>query len=194
MKYTNGFKSDVNYLPNNRSHTELDNPNWDVMEISKIDDEIIKKILDKLCSGISDDFFLCFESLIKIGDKAKSVIISFIQYNEVKPFIKDVLYLILNIIEKRQIDHALLLKLYHPDFVIRARTIMEIENSGKANYLKFMIPLIEDPDDSVRWALIKFLVSLKLINNPMVKDKLEDHLRDEKNPIIVKKIKEILSG
>jgi len=181
----------VNYLPNNRKHKELDNSNWDIIEISKIDDKIIKKILNRLSLGISDDFFICFESLIKIGKKAKSAILSFIQENEIDSFIKDVLYYILRMIDKNQSYPSTLLKLYHPDFVVRARTIMEIEDSGKKEYLKYLIPLINDPDDSVRWALINLFISLELTENPIVKSKLQNHLNNELNPIISKKIKEI---
>ncbi|MBD3215733.1 MAG: hypothetical protein GF311_24185 [Candidatus Lokiarchaeota archaeon] len=182
----------MNYLPNNRNHAELDNPNWDIIEISKIDDKIIKKLLNKLSLGISDDFFICFESLMKIGEKAKPVIISHIKKNQIDHFVRDVLYFILNTIKNNNASPPLLPKLYNPDFIMRARTIMEIEESRKVDYLKFLLPLINDPDDSVRWALIKLLHSLELVNNPMVKTELEAHLSKEKNPIIIKKIKEMI--
>jgi hypothetical protein len=182
----------VNYLPNNRNHADLDNPNWDVIEISKINDKIIKKLLIKLSLGISDDFFICFESLMRIGEKVKPVIIPYIKENQINPFVRNVLYFILNMIENDEASPPLLPKLYNPDFIMRARTIMEIEESRKVDYLKFLLPLIDDPDDSVRWALIKLLNSLGLVNNPMVKTELETHLLKEKNPIIIKKIKEMI--
>ncbi|MGM0469504.1 MAG: HEAT repeat domain-containing protein [Promethearchaeati archaeon] len=182
----------MNYLPNNRNHTELDHPNWNIIEVSKVDDKIIKNLLNKLSLGISDDFFICFESLIKIGEKAKPSIISFIQENEVDLFIKNILFFILHFIEKKEANPPFLLKLYNPDFIIRARTIMELEAKGEKESLKFLLPLIDDPDDSVRWALIKMLVSLNLPNNPLVRDILESRLDIELNPIIIEKIKEIL--
>ncbi|MBD3195533.1 MAG: hypothetical protein GF317_10785 [Candidatus Lokiarchaeota archaeon] len=182
----------LNYLPNNRNQEDIDNVNWDLMEISKIDDKIIKRLLDKINSGISDDFYISLESLIQIGEKAKPALISFIKNNKINSNTKIILYFIIDYIENKGTDYPLVFKLYNPDFVVRARTIMELEDSDYSDYLEYILPLIEDPDDSVRWAIIKYLSSNNLIDNPLVRGKLNSHITNELNPVIKSKIKDIL--
>ena len=46
-----------------------ENPTWDVIEVSKVNDEIIKRLLNYLKSDISENFFISFESLLKLGMK-----------------------------------------------------------------------------------------------------------------------------
>ena len=43
--------------------------NYDIIEVSKVNDKIIKKLLDYLKYDISDSFFISFESLLKLGNK-----------------------------------------------------------------------------------------------------------------------------
>ena len=52
----------------------LDKENYKIIEISKVDNKIIKKLIDNLKLGLSDDFFISFESLLKLGKKAESMI------------------------------------------------------------------------------------------------------------------------
>ena len=83
-------------------------------------------------------------------------------------------------------------KLYHPDFITRARTLLKLEHVGDINYLNFIVPLLNDPDDSVRWAVIRFLNSHPhLINNPLVYKELKSHIETELNPVIREKMMEI---
>ncbi|MFW9950220.1 MAG: hypothetical protein ACFFKA_08855, partial [Candidatus Thorarchaeota archaeon] len=56
-------------------------------------------------------------------------------------------------------------------------------------YLKFLLPLLDDPDDSVRWSVIKFLS--QHIENPIIYSELKKHLNKELNPIISENLKEV---
>lgn len=183
----------LDYLPENRKNEEFGDSNWDFIEVSNVNDKIIKVLLDKLSLGVSEDFFISFESLIKIGKKAKSQILSFIQTQNPNSFIRDLLYLILQYINEGDIDTPLIFHLYHPDFVIRAKSIKEIMDMEKDNYFKYIIPLIDDPDDSVRFQVLKYFISQELIPNPIIKNQLRKRLNKELNPIIINKIKEILN-
>ena len=64
----------MNFLRNDGNLTEEDNANWGVIEISKITNRIIEKLINNLKSELSDDFFISFESLIKIGKKAETML------------------------------------------------------------------------------------------------------------------------
>ncbi len=172
---------------------DLYDSSWQLIDISNVDDKIIKRLLYKLSLGISDDFFLSFESLIKIGKKAQKEILSFIKADSLDPFIKEILFFLLRLIDKEDIQYPLLMRLYNPDFIIRARTIMEIDERKRKKYFKYIIPLIDDPDDSVRWASLQLLISHDLIKkNPLIKEHLEEHLKTEKNQVIRDKIKELV--
>ena len=46
-----------------------DDINWDVIEISKVNNKIIKKLIKNIKQEISETFFISFESLIKISWK-----------------------------------------------------------------------------------------------------------------------------
>ncbi|KKM07664.1 hypothetical protein LCGC14_1731620, partial [marine sediment metagenome] len=72
----------MSYLRDNKNWDEEENINWDIIEISKVNDKIIKDLilnlkLDK--SDLSDRFFISFESLLKIGKKAEAVLDSYIK-------------------------------------------------------------------------------------------------------------------
>ncbi|MBY9006501.1 MAG: HEAT repeat domain-containing protein [Candidatus Lokiarchaeota archaeon] len=162
--------------------------------MSKVNDIIIKNLIDKLNLGISDDFFISFESLIKLGKRAKSGIIAYIEKKELDSFIKNVLVYILYYIDNQKFDLPLVINLYHTDFIIRAKTIMSIEEEGITHYISFILPLINDPDDSVRWAVIKLLITQDLIKNPLVREHLDNHLKQELNPIIRKNIRGFLEN
>ena len=59
-------------------------------------------------------------------------------------------------------------------------------------YIKFLLPLIEDPDDSVRWSVIRFLSQHK--NNSIIDSELREHLDKELNPVIYDNLKQILQS
>jgi len=182
----------LNYIPNNKNQEEINSTCWDIIEVSKVDDIILKRLIDKLNLGISDDFFISFESLIKLGKQAKSGIISYIEENNIDSFIKNVLIYILYYINHDEFDLPLIINLYNTDFIIRAKSIMSLEETGIIPYLNFVLPLINDPDDSVRWAVIKLLITNDLLKNPLVKEHLENHIKQELNPIIKKNIRTFL--
>ena len=171
---------------------DLEKENWQLIKISKVNDKIIERLVDNLKTDISEDFFLSLESLLRIGKKAKRVIESVLHNGDKLPALtKDIFILILNFINNQDIEDPLILQLYNVDFITRARALMLIEESRELKYLKYILPLLNDPDDSVRAVLIKLLDNLNLINNPMVFHKLQDHLEKEKNLVIQKNLEEI---
>jgi HEAT repeat protein len=66
---------------------------------------------------------------------------------------------------------------------------MKIKENNDIRYLKFLLPLLDDPDDSVRWSVIKFLS--QHINNPIIQYELKKHLNKELNPIISENLKDV---
>jgi len=178
---------------NNNRHIEEEN--WDFIEVSKIDDKIINKLVNNLkLEELSDDFYISFESLLKIGKKAEPIIQSFIDdMDKIHQTRKELFKFILNYIKQNNPDNPLIANLYHPDFIIRAKTIMEIEQSEDLKYIKYILPLLNDPDDSVRWAVIKLLISLDQIKNSSVYSELKTRVSRESNPIIKKELLNILS-
>ena len=80
-------------------------------------------------------------------------------------------------------------QIYSPDFIVRARAVMKIKDNNDVRYLKFLLPLLDDPDDSVRWSAIKFLS--QNIDNPIIHYELKRHLNKELNPIISENLKDV---
>jgi hypothetical protein len=176
---------------------EFDKTNHKILEISKVDDKIIKRLIDNLKLDLSDNFFISFESLIKLGKKAESALESVIhEIDDHHQFKKEVFNLLLNFIKNNEIENPLLLKLYHPDFIVRANALMQIEKNDALKNLNFILPLISDPDDSVRWAVMRLLDSLDQSENqtPIIFKKLKKQVEIEPNPVIQKKIKKILNN
>ena len=185
----------MSYLRDNKIWEEEEDLNWDVIEISKVDDKIIRYLLDNLKldkSDLSDNFFIAFESLLKIGKKTENVLDSYIkETNEIHNFKIDVFNFMLDFIKSNKIEYLLVPHLYDPDFITRARTIFKIEQAGDKKYLKFILPLLNDPDDSVRWAVLRFLDTFDMMKNPLVCKELKCFIEKESNPIIKEKGKEI---
>ena len=185
----------MSYLRDNKVWEEEENLKWDVIEISKVDDKIIRTLLNEMkldTYDLSDNFFIAFESLLKIGKRAEDAIDSYIkETNVIHNFKIDIFNFLLSFIKNNTIDHILVPQLYHPDFITRARTIFKIQQAGDKKYLNFLIPLLNDPDDSVRWAVIRFLNTLNMVRNPLVYKELKNFIELESNPIIKEKLKEI---
>jgi len=185
----------MSYLRENKIWEEEENKNWDVIEISKVDDKIIRILIDNLkldTAELSDDFFISFESLLKIGNRAESVLDSYIrQTNEIHNFKVEIFNFLLDFIKNSSLKHVLVPQLYHTDFITRARTIFRIEEAGDMSYLKYLIPLLNDPDDSVRWAVIRFLNSNNLLKNPLIYKELKNLIEKESNSVIKENLKEI---
>ena len=171
----------------------LDKENYKIIEISKVDNKIIKKLIDNLKLGISDNFFISFESLLKLGKKAEFVIESQIKdIDDENNFKKEIFNILLKFIKTNEIENPLIKRLYHPDFIIRAKAIMHLEKNEALKYLNLILPLTSDPDDSVRWAVIKLLGTLNHLENPNISKVLKKQLDFESNPVIQKKIKKML--
>lgn len=186
----------MSFLRDNRVWEEEENLKWDVIEISKVDDKIIRILFEKMkldTYDLSDNFFIAFESLLKIGKRAEEVIDSIIkETNEIHNYKIDLFNFLLNFIKNNTIEYILVPQLYHPDFITRARTIFKIQQASDKKYLNFIIPLLNDPDDSVRWAVIRYLNTLHMVKNPLVYKELKNFIELESNPIIKEKLKEIL--
>ena len=164
---------------------------YDIVEVSKVNDKIIKKLLDYLKYDISDKFFISFESLLKLGNKVPEATIKNIirELEQTHNFKKELFQFILNFTKDNMVEYHLLPQLYSPDFIVRARAVMKIKENNDVRYLKFLLPLLDDPDDSVRWSVIKFL-SLH-IDNPIIYFELKKHQNKELNPIISDNLKEV---
>ncbi len=186
----------MSYLRDNKVWEEEEELKWDVIEISKVDDKIIRTLIEKMSldsSDLSDSFFIAFESLLKIGKRAEQVIDSYIkETNEIHNFKVDIFNFLLDFIKNNTIEFILVPQLYNPDFIARARAIFKIEQAGDQKYLKFIMPLLNDPDDSVRWAVIRCLDRLNMVKNPIVCKELLIFQEVELNPYIKEKLREIL--
>jgi hypothetical protein len=179
----------VNYLGDNNNYD--DEGYWDIVEVSKISDKIIERLLDYIKNEISENFFISFESVLKLGKKIpewqlRQMITTFDSNN----YKKDLFKFILDFVNQETIEYHLLPQLYSPDFIIRARTIMKIKENDDKKYVKFLLPLIDDPDDSVRWSVIDYLVKYK--EEHEINAILKNHLLNESNPIIHKNLSSML--
>ena len=180
-------------MRNDGNLTEEDNANWGVIEVSKITNKIIESLINNLKSELSEDFFISFDSLIKIGKKAEPVVKDVLENKEEKlEFRKDLFKFFLNFFQNDEVENPLVFQLYNPDFIARARAIMQIEEAGDLSYLKYVLPLVEDPDDSVRWAAINFLINMDQLDDPMVHKKLTNQMKKESNSVIRNKLLDIL--
>ena len=188
----------MSYLRDNKVWEEEEDLNWDVIEISKVDDKIICYLLDNLNldkQDLSENFFIAFESLLKIGKKAWTVLHSYIkETTEIHTFKIDIFNFMLDFINNNKVEYLLVPQLYSPDFITRARTIFKIEQAQDRKYLKFILPLLNDPDDSVRWAVLRFLDNNQLVKNPLVCNELKCFIENESNPVIKEKCKEIFKN
>ena len=180
----------MKYLGDNKNFKEYDN--WDLVEVSKVNDKIIRKLLNYLKYDISENFFISFESLLKLGSKIPQLTIKKIisDLDKTHEFKKDLFQFILKFTDDGLIEYHLLPELYSPDFIIRAKAVMKITENNDIKYIKFLLPLLDDPDDSVRWSVIRFLGMHK--SNSTIHNELQDHLEKELNPVIYKNLKQII--
>ncbi len=166
----------------------LEEDDWHYVKISTIDEKIIKKLIDNLKLDVSEDFFLSFNSLLKLGKRAESEIRTTInEMDEFHKFKKEIFKYLLNYVRYNGSDYPLVSKLYSPDFLIRVQAIKEIDNKD-LDYLKFLLPMIKDPDDSVRAAVINLLINRHLEDYKVLKN-LKNHVNKESNPVIKEKLK-----
>ncbi|MCJ7647141.1 MAG: HEAT repeat domain-containing protein [Candidatus Lokiarchaeota archaeon] len=176
----------MNYLGDNNNYD--DDGYWDIIEVSKVDDKIIKSLLNHLKDNISDNFFISFESLLKIARKIPEIEIRNIinELDESDLFKLEIFTFILRYIKEEVIEYHLLPQLYSPDFIMRAKIIMKIKEFDDKKYIKFLIPLLNDPDDSVRWSVIDYLSMHK--DTKIIYDNLKNHMNYELNPIILENL------
>jgi len=136
---------------------------------------------------------ISFESLLKLGKKIIPVLEKhIIEKDEIHNFKVDIFNFMLDFAQDKTLEYVLVPQLFHPDFVTRARTILKLEQAGDLKYIKYILCLLNDPDDSVRWAVIRFLdTHLQLIRNPLVSKEIKSYMEQESNPVIRDKMKEL---
>ncbi|MEJ2276870.1 MAG: HEAT repeat domain-containing protein [Candidatus Lokiarchaeota archaeon] len=172
----------------------FEDSNWHLIELSKVNDKIISDLVKNINSEISEEFFISFESLIKISKEKTHLIKSAVdRIKETEDFREIILNYLLKSYND-SIDDKIILKLYNHDFIVRARTIMELTESRNLDYIKFILPLLNDPDDSVRWAVLKFIIENNLCENENIIKKLIERKKCEGNLIIKRKIQSILKS
>ncbi|MHA1284573.1 MAG: HEAT repeat domain-containing protein [Promethearchaeota archaeon] len=188
----------MSYLPNNNTDDNWfdEDFKWTFIELSKVNEDIISKLIDNIVKlNPSEDFYISFESLVKIGKKIVPILKNYLKNNNNLQEYKILLFkFLLEFVESRNTDLPLIFDLYNPDFVIRAKTIYNIKKSELNKYLDYILPLLKDPDDSVRWAVIKILDNNNLIKVQKVSEDLKSQLIKEVNPVIKRKIYEILGN
>ncbi|MHA1105012.1 MAG: HEAT repeat domain-containing protein [Promethearchaeota archaeon] len=179
----------MNYLGDNNNYD--DDGYWDIIEVSKVNDKIIKSLLNHLKDKISENFFISFESLLKIARKVPELEINNIinELDDSDLFKLEIFKFILSFIKNEVIEYHLLPQLYSPDFIKRAKIIMKIKENDDKKYFKFLIPLLDDPDDSVRWSVIDYLIMHK--DDEIISKNLKNHMNDELNPIILENLIEL---
>ncbi|MGV9171764.1 MAG: HEAT repeat domain-containing protein [Promethearchaeia archaeon] len=167
----------------------MEEQNWQLMEVSEVNDKIIENLLIHLKINLSEEVFISVESLLKIGKKAESQIDDFLtRYSKSKKYHIALIQKISKYLKNEGVNPTLL-KLYHPDFIIRAKAIMQLERKEILKNISLIIPCFTDPDDSVRFALVKSLINLDLINHRSFKSLLKNHCKKESNSVIRDKIK-----
>ena len=176
----------MNYLGDNNNYD--DDGYWDIIEVSKVDDKIIKSLLNHLKDKISENFFISFESLLKIARKIPELEVNKIinELDESDLFKQEIFKFILRYIKEEVIEYHLLPQLYSPDFIMRAKIIMKIKEYDDKKYIRFLIPLLNDPDDSVRWSVIDYLSMHK--DDKIIYKNLKNHMNYELNPIILENL------
>lgn len=176
----------MNYLGDNNNYD--DDGYWDIIEVSKVDDKIIKILLNHLKQNISENFFISFESLLKIARRIPKLEVMdlFSDLDDLDPFKQEIFKFILNYIKDEEIEYHLLPQLYSPDFLMRAKIIMKLKEYDDKKYIKFILPLLNDPDDSVRWSVIDYLSMHK--DDKLVYESLKNHVNHELNPIILENL------
>jgi len=179
----------VKFFTKNNSWNDEDF-HWDIVEISKVNSNIINQLVSNILDlEIGDNFFISFESLLKLGTKAQPAIAKRLKkVNGTKSIKKLLLTYLSN--RNSQSDDAfpLVKRLYHPDFLIRATTISRLSLHESKKYIDYILPLLEDPDDSIRWAVIKFLVKNRPIPLGEIKKIFQEHFEVESNQRIKDKI------
>ncbi len=186
----------MSYLGDNKFLEKEEKINCDVIEISKVDDTIIQRLVNNLkleTPYLSESFFISFESLLKLGKKVTPILKKYIrEKDEIHNFKVDIFNFMLDFAGEKTLEHVLVPQLFHPDFITRARTILKLEQMGDLTYIKYIFCLLNDPDDSVRWAVIRFLdTHSQLIRNPLVSKDLKSYIEKESNQVIRDKMKEL---
>jgi uncharacterized protein YdiU (UPF0061 family) len=172
---------------------DFDDTNWHLIQLSDVNDKIIFELLKNINSDLSEEFYISFESLMKISKEKTHLIRSAVdKIKETEDLRKIILDYIIQS-ENGSDKDSTLLRLYNPDFITRARTVMELAESQSKEYSKFILPLINDQDDSVRWAVLQFIMKNNLHNEEPIKKKLIERKKIEKNTVIKERLNILIS-
>ena len=167
-----------------------DDLNWDIIEISKVNNKMIKRLIENLKKDISERFFISFESLIKISriKNIKKLLENSFRVMDDNDWHRDLLKFILKYIKNKELKHPLAYQLYHPDFIKRVRAILQAEHDNSVEYKRIILPLLDDPDDSVRWAALNYFINLGQVDEREIQNKLKLRQEREINKTILQKI------
>ncbi|MFX1236670.1 MAG: hypothetical protein ACFFAS_01110 [Promethearchaeota archaeon] len=167
---------------------------WAIIHVSEVTPRNINALIKNLKLPLSENFYISFNSLIKLGKKARKNL-QFEIKNIVKSDWRKYLFEILleNASERPHNLYPLVSHLYYPDFVKRAQAInVASENNLGADYFDIILPLLDDPDDSVRWAALNYLISKDKVNMMIVQGKLNERREMEQNKTILCKIDSLI--
>ena len=185
----------MKYLRDNNSWNDEDF-NWDIIEISKVDKSIIQQLVKNIINlDLSDEFYISFESLLKLGKRAEPIIragLEKLDYD--KNFKKSIFKFLLDFTKNKDSENPFISQLYNPDFITRAKAIHQLRNEESEVYLNYLIPLLNDPDDSVRWAIINLLLNSNHLKNQKIAKLLENHIKVEVNPVIQEKLNDFFNS
>ncbi|MFX1398146.1 MAG: HEAT repeat domain-containing protein [Promethearchaeota archaeon] len=180
-------------IGNKNSWSTGDSIRWDTIRLSEITIENIQALAYNLTLDLSENFYIAFDSLEKIGVKAQKTLVSTIKSLKKDDWRKKILNYLANSLKDSIIALPLVSRLYHPDFIQRARAIIiASELSGGIDYFDYILPLLDDPDDSVRWAVLNFLEGKKLLDSLLVQKKLRGRIKIEKNEVILQKMNSLI--
>lgn len=167
--------------------------NWDMVKLSEVTLENIKALAHNLTLEVSENYYISFNSLEKVGLKAQKALKSTLKSLKKNDWRKMIINYLVNSPKDSIITSPLVSHLYHPDFIKRAQAIIiATELSGSIDYFDYILPLLDDPDDSVRWAVLNFIESKKIYKSTLVQEKLRGRSKLEKNEIVLSKISKFL--
>ena len=184
----------MHVIKSNNVWSNKEDLNWGVIEVSKVTNKIIKILVDNLLFDLSENFFISFESLIKIGKRVKPILNATINRLSIDNWRRKLFKFILKYIDNKEIKNPLIYQFYNPDFLTRVHAIMLAQQSIDMSYVDFILPLVNDPDDSVRWAALNFFINQDQLQDFKVQKKLMVRRDIELNNTIQNKIIDIIKN
>lgn len=165
---------------------------WDTVKLSDVTVENIVALINTLKQEICENFFIAFSSLEKVGKRAQKALKSEIKKLKKEDWRIKIFEYLINHPTIKDNPHHLISQLYSPDFIHRARAVMiATECSWGSEYFEYILPLLEDPDDSVRWAVLNYVSTNINKSEKTARRMLRKRCKIEKNNIIKKRMGEL---